>query len=140
MSLELKEVQFMKKNRNKDAGSIFVKYKKGIVQALNGIVYAIEKELNLLVIMFFILLILIFCFIFPVTIPELLAIVISSFCLMAFEMVNTSVEALTDLVTTKDHPLAKIAKDSASGAVFLFFLIFIVVLGIVFVPKIMAIF
>lgn len=130
----------MKKKRNKNEGSVLVKYKKGIVQALNGIIYAIEKEWNLLIIMFFVLLILLLCFIFPVTIPELLAIVVSAFCLMAFEMVNTSIEALTDLVTTKDHPLAKIVKDSASGAVFLFVLVFIVILGIVFIPKMMAYF
>lgn len=35
------------------------------------------------------------------------------------EMLNTVVEALVDLVSPDFHPLAKIAKDVAAGAVFL---------------------
>ena len=37
--------------------------------------------------------------------------------IMALELVNTSVEAVVDLVTEKRKPLAKIAKDTAAGAV-----------------------
>ena len=33
------------------------------------------------------------------------------------ETLNTAVEALTDLCTSEYHPLAKIAKDAAAGAV-----------------------
>ncbi len=36
---------------------------------------------------------------------------------IALEMVNTVVESLVDLVTDRFHPLAKIAKDVAAGAV-----------------------
>ena len=36
---------------------------------------------------------------------------------MALELVNTAVEAVVDLVTEERHPLAKIAKDTAAGAV-----------------------
>lgn len=36
---------------------------------------------------------------------------------MAAEMLNTAVEALVDLVSPEYHPLAKIAKDAAAGAV-----------------------
>ena len=35
------------------------------------------------------------------------------------ETLNTVVEALTDLYTTEYHPLAKVAKDAAAGAVLL---------------------
>lgn len=41
-------------------------------------------------------------------------------CIMAVvvaEMVNTVVEATVDLVTDRYHPLAKVAKDVAAGAV-----------------------
>jgi diacylglycerol kinase (ATP) len=41
-------------------------------------------------------------------------------CIMAvsvLEMLNTVVEAVVDLVTEEYHPLAKIAKDVAAGAV-----------------------
>ena len=35
---------------------------------------------------------------------------------MGSEMINTAIEAIVDLKTLKDHPLAKIAKDAAAGA------------------------
>jgi diacylglycerol kinase len=41
-------------------------------------------------------------------------------CIMAvtsLEMINTVVESVVDLVTEEYHPLAKIAKDVAAGAV-----------------------
>lgn len=129
----------MEKKRRKDMGSVLERYKKGFRHAMDGIVYAIEKEINLFVIMIFILIILGLCLAFPVSIPELLAIVISAGGLMASEMLNTSIEALTDLVTTKEDHLAKIAKDTVSGAVFLFIIMFIAVLGIIFVPKILEV-
>ncbi len=126
----------MKKERRKDTGSKIKRYKNEYRHAVDGIIYAIEKEWNLLLIMIFILIIFGLCLLFPVTIPELLAIVISAGVLMATEMLNTSIEALTDLVTTEENHLAKIAKDTVSGAVFLFIIMFIFVLGIIFVPKI----
>ena len=39
---------------------------------------------------------------------------------LATELVNTSLEAVVDLTCPKIHPLAKIAKDTASAAVFVF--------------------
>lgn len=36
---------------------------------------------------------------------------------LAAEMLNTAVEAVVDLVSPEYHPLAKIAKDAAAGAV-----------------------
>ena len=43
------------------------------------------------------------------------------------EMLNTVVEALVDLISPDFHPLAKIAKDAAAGAVFLLAIMSIVV-------------
>ena len=126
----------MKKERRKDTGSNIKRYRNEYRHAMDGIIYAIEKEWNLLLIMIFILIIFGLCLLFPVTIPELLSIIISAGVLMATEMLNTSIEALTDLVTTQENHLAKIAKDTVSGAVFLFIIMFIFVLGIIFVPKI----
>lgn len=36
---------------------------------------------------------------------------------LAFEVMNTALEALVDLVSPQIHPLAKAAKDAAAGAV-----------------------
>lgn len=62
------------------------------------------------------------------------------FAVLACEAINTAIEAVVDLVSPEFHPLAKIAKDCAAGA-----LIFIVIgslciaLG-VFGPHLLALF
>ena len=57
---------------------------------------------------------------------------------MALEHVNTAVEAVVDLVTEERKPLAKIAKDTAAGAV-LFTAIMAVIIGcIIFIPHFIA--
>jgi diacylglycerol kinase (ATP) len=46
------------------------------------------------------------------------ALVVICICLViALELVNTAIEAVVDLMTVAHHPLAKIAKDAAAGAV-----------------------
>lgn len=128
----------MEKKRRKDQGNMVNRYGRSIGHALDGISYAIEKEKNLLFIMASILVILALCFIFPVSMDELISIVICTGIFMITEMVNTAVEAVTDLVTTEENKLAKIAKDSANGAIFLSLMITIVVVGIIFIPKVIA--
>ena len=54
---------------------------------------------------------------------------------MALELVNTAVEAVVDLVTAKRHPLAKIAKDTAAGAVLIAAIMAAVIGLLIFVPK-----
>ncbi|GGA20488.1 diacylglycerol kinase family protein [Paenibacillus physcomitrellae] len=58
----------------------------------------------------------------------LLLLTISS--VIGLELVNTALETVVDLVTEEWHPLAKIAKDTAAGAV-LIAAFFSVVIGIV---------
>ena len=58
---------------------------------------------------------------------------------MALELVNTAVEAVVDLVTGEYHPLAKIAKDTAAGAVLIAAIMAAAAGLIIFVPKGLAI-
>ena len=55
---------------------------------------------------------------------------------MALEHVNTAVEAVVDMVTEEYHPLAKIAKDTAAGAVLIAAIMAAIAGGIIFLPKI----
>jgi undecaprenol kinase len=52
-------------------------------------------------------------------------------------MVNTAIEKSVDLVTSEYHPLAKMAKDIAAGAVLLFSCIAALIGGIIFLPYIL---
>ena len=56
---------------------------------------------------------------------------------MALELVNTSVEAVVDLVTEERKPLAKIAKDTAAGAVLIAAIMAAIIGCIIFIPKLL---
>lgn len=64
-------------------------------------------------------------------------------CLLLFaliaslELVNTAVEAVVDLVTEEKKPLAKIAKDTAAGAVLFSALVSVIIGIIIFLPYIL---
>ena len=60
--------------------------------------------------------------------------------IMAIELLNTAVEAVVDLASPEIHPLAKIAKDTASASVGIFSFITILVDCFIFIPKIILLF
>ena len=62
------------------------------------------------------------------------------FGVLALEAVNTSVEAIIDLVSPHYHPLAKIAKDAAAGALVFAVLGSLCVAVAVFGPHILVLF
>ena len=55
--------------------------------------------------------------------------------IMALELVNTAVEAVVDLVTEERKALAKIAKDTAAGAVLIAAIMAAIAGIIIFLPK-----
>jgi diacylglycerol kinase (ATP) len=57
---------------------------------------------------------------------------------LAAETLNTVVEALTDLCTDEFHPLAKIAKDAAAGAVLIVSVAAASVAIVIFLPRFFA--
>ncbi len=64
-------------------------------------------------------------------------------CLLLFglvaglELVNTAVEAVVDLVTEEKKPLAKLAKDTAAGAVLFAAVISVIIGCIIFLPYVL---
>ena len=118
-----------KNKRRKDKGFSF----KPTIDGLN---YAIEKEHNLIYIMLFITIILGLSIFFKVELYEILILVVTSGITFSLELINTSIESLTDLVTTKNNNLAKIAKDSSAASLFIMVMITIISTLIIFVPKI----
>ncbi|EGO63323.1 diacylglycerol kinase family protein [Acetonema longum] len=57
---------------------------------------------------------------------------------LAAEMVNTAIEAVIDLISPGFHPLAKVAKDVAAGAVFIAAVAAAFIGWALFVPKILS--
>jgi diacylglycerol kinase len=60
--------------------------------------------------------------------------------ILALEAVNTAIETVVDLVSPQYHPLAKIAKDTAAGALLLAVLGSIGVAGFIFGPRLLQLF
>ena len=56
--------------------------------------------------------------------------------MIALELVNTAIESVVDLVTTERKPLAKVAKDTAAGAVLVAAIMAAIVGLIIFMPRI----
>ena len=60
------------------------------------------------------------CIVFRVDAWHFILVAFAIFFVLAMELMNTAVEALADLICNgKPHPLAKVAKDAAAGAVLL---------------------
>ena len=57
---------------------------------------------------------------------------------LTLEALNSAIEATVDLVTSEYHPLAKIAKDVAAGAVWLMAIASVVIGAIIFLPPLLA--
>ncbi|HEY3999204.1 MAG TPA: diacylglycerol kinase [Candidatus Xenobia bacterium] len=88
-----------------------------INNALDGLIYAFRTEKNLKIHALISILVLTLSLFLDLTPIELLF-VLSAICLVIFaELVNTSAETLVNLLTLEHHPLARIVKDVAAGAV-----------------------
>jgi len=99
--------------------------------AIDGIRNTAIKERNFRIQIFFGILAVIACIIFSVEPWQFILVVFAIFFVLAMELMNTAIEALTDLSCKgKIHPLAKTAKDAAAAAVLLAST-FAVVVGIV---------
>lgn len=124
----------LKKKRKKNIS--FERLIKSFRYAVDGFTYSFINEQNLIVHTIIALIAIIFGFIFKISIVEWLFVLIMIGLVVCAELINTSIEATIDLVCPEKHPLAKIAKDTAAGAVFVLALVAVIGGLIIFIPKI----
>lgn len=129
--------RFRKKTpkRNKDTGTALERYWKSFNHAIDGIVYCIKNEHNMIIILTATLVAIILGFMFRINLYDWLFIITICGLIAACEVINSSIEATIDLVTTDFHPLAKIAKDTASSATLILCIVALVGAIIIFYPK-----
>ena len=85
--------------------------------AFEGVIWVLRTQRNMRIHFAIATVVLILAVAYDVTRLELVALLVAiSFVLIA-EMINTAIEAATDIATTSFDPLAKLAKDIAAGAV-----------------------
>lgn len=114
------------------------RYKNSFLNSLAGINYALKYEQNMIIIVVSAILSIIAGFILKISTFEWITILLLISLVAATELINTAIEAVVDLTTTKKHPFAKTAKDCASAAVLVFATIAFVTGLIIFLPKILV--
>jgi diacylglycerol kinase (ATP) len=85
--------------------------------AFEGIIYATRTQLNMRIHLIAAALVLAATLYLRLQRPYVIGIVIIIAVVIGFELVNTAIEAVVDLMTDLHHPLAKVAKDASAGAV-----------------------
>ena len=106
----------MKKEEKKLKNDNFI---DSFTNAFSGILQAIKTQKNIKIQIVIGILVIIAGFICKLEVSEFIWLTFTIFSVLFAEMINTAVEAAVDLCTQEYHPLAKIAKDVAAGAVLL---------------------
>lgn len=114
------------------------KFFKGFYHAFDGIKYAFQTQINMRFHILVGVIVIIAGFIFKLTQLEWSLIALAITLVLSAELFNTAIESLTDLATKEIHPLAKVAKDCAAGAVLITAIFAVVIAGLVFVPYLLG--
>ena len=85
--------------------------------AIEGLISSLKNEKHMKVHILAAIIIVILAIIINASKVEILIISLSVSFVLITELINTAVEAIVDLVSPERHPLAKLAKDVAAGAV-----------------------
>ncbi|MCL1998716.1 MAG: diacylglycerol kinase family protein [Turicibacter sp.] len=95
-------------------------FSTSFIHAIEGIRTAIRNERNFKIHLIIAALVVILCIFLPLEALHIFMVVYAIFSVLCTELINTAIEAVVDLYCDKKHhPLAKIAKDCAAGAVLL---------------------
>lgn len=95
----------------------FLRFLHSLRFAWTGIRHAVVTQANMRIHLFFAAVVLFSAWWLAIPREDLLIVLLFIALVISLELVNTAIEAAIDLVTTKQHPLAKASKDAAAGAV-----------------------
>ena len=111
---------------------------KSFLFAISGLKSAVTKEPNFRIHVVSAILALTGAYFFNFSLFEWLILAIVIFLVITFELLNTMLESLVDLVSPELSPEAKIAKDVAAAAVLVSAIFSVIVGAILFLPKIIS--
>jgi diacylglycerol kinase len=106
--------------------------------ALAGIGYSLKSQANLRIHLAAAVCVVIAGLLLQITTVEWAILVVTIMIVMSAELFNTAIEAAVDRVGDEPHPLSKIAKDTAAGAVLIGALGSVIVGLLIFGPKLLA--
>lgn len=108
--------------------------------AIDGIIWAFSTQPNFRVHFVLATSALLLGVFLQITNIEMIIIILTIVVGLAVEMVNTSLESMTDLITSEYRESAKIAKDVAAGMMLLTAMGACLVAGFIFIPRILSVF
>ena len=115
-----------------------VRFLRGFGFAFEGMVHAAQSERNMRVHILIALAVVALGLTLGLSLIEWAVIALAMSGVFTSEMMNTAVEYLTDVASPELHPLAKIAKDAAAGAVLINATFAAVVGLVVLLPKLLT--
>ena len=113
---------------------------KSFTYAFEGIKTACKTEQNFLFDALFAVLTIIIGFILKLSVVEFSIVLIAIGLVISLELINTAIEYTVDMAMPEIHPLAKAAKDIASGAVLISAILALIVGLIIYLPKFIDLF
>ena len=118
----------------------FKRVLKSFKFSFDGLKYAYLHEQSLLLHLIVMIIIIACGFGFHISPIQWVVTLVMGALILVTELFNTSVEAVVDMITEEYHPLAKVAKDTASAACFVADMVAFGMWLVVFVPKIISLF
>ena len=138
VNVEISRGKYVESQNLKKLG--FKRVLKSFKFSFDGLKYAYLHEQSLLLHLI-VMVIIIACGIgFKITPIQWVITLVMGALILVTELFNTSIEAVVDMVTEEYHPLAKVAKDTASAACCIADMMAAGMWLVVFVPKIIALF
>jgi len=113
---------------------------KSFGYAFKGLSYAYSTQLNFRIHLVFTLVALVLCWYLKISATEWLWILLCITVVLSAELLNTSIETLTDLVSPGYNEKAGHVKDIAAAAVTITAVFAVITGGIIFIPKILLLF
>ena len=106
----------------------------------NGIRVVFSTEPNMKIHFVVAILVVVFGFVFSISITEWIMCLLCIGLVFGMEMMNTAIENVVDLASPKLHPLAGKAKDIAAGGVLICAIISVIIGLLIFAPKVWNVF
>lgn len=120
----------MEKELEKETG----RFKRSLHHALDGIKYALLHERNFRIEILVAFLVIFLIFFFKVKNWEAILLILMIMWVLIFELVNTVLERVVDILKPRIHPYARLIKDLMAAAVLITSIVSVIVGIIIFYP------
>lgn len=126
--------------RSKRKKKSIKRLRKSFKYAVDGLISAFKYEQNLTVHIITTIGVVILGFCLNISPLEWLVLLLIVGLVIATELINTSIEAIVDLISPNKSELARLSKDTAAAAVLIFAIVATIIGLIIFIPKIYMLF